>query len=510
MSLVGYILFMTLLNMLLFHFPLYHYALEHLEIASLNGFLTFLMVLIALFVVSTLLFVLLALISTRLLKYFMVIIIFLNPIALYFITTYNVILDRTMMGNLFNTNLDEALSYYHPKIFFYLFMALLFAYLVSRIEVKKSNRVTLLKYGLSVVFVGVLILYLNASRWLWLDKHAKRLGAMSMPWSYLINAIRYQVRALESTKEMIPLPNATFKKKQGNTLVVLVIGESARAKNFSLYGYAKQTNPKLKELDVIALKNAFSTTTYTTASVHSMLSYKGSSSDAYEPLPSYLQRQGVEVIWRSNNWGEPPLKVASYERKSDLEALCHGDECAYDGGLLTGLKERLEHLKGRTLVVLHTTGSHGPSYFQKYPERFEQFTPVCKTVELKKCTQEELENAYDNTIVYTDHFLANIIALLQEQPQRETLLVYISDHGESLGEYGLYLHGTPYSIAPDVQKEVPFILWASPKFRANRELDRLDFNAKESYGHHNIFHSIMGAFEMNSSIYNKKRDIFSR
>ena len=511
MSMVQYILFMTLLNMILFHVPLYTYALENLEIVSVNGFLIFLMVLISLFVVSTLLFVIFALISTRLLKYFTVLMMFLNPIALYFMLTYNVILDRTMMGNLFNTNSSEAFSFYHPKIFFYLFLGLLVAYFVAKIKIKKSTRISLLKYGISIVLMGILILYLNANKWLWLDKHAKKLGAMSMPWSYLINSVRYKVRALKATQKMILLPDATFKNEKDNTVVILVIGESARAKNFSLYGYEKETNPKLKKHEVIALKNTLSATTYTTASVHSILSHTGSTSDAHEPLPSYLQRQGVAVTWRTNNWGEPALKVGTYERKSDLEPSCVGEECEHDGGLLTGLEERIKSFDAnRSLYVLHTTGSHGPSYYEKYPKSFEHFNPICRTVDLKQCTQEELMNAYDNTILYTDHFLANIIEILKRQKNRNTLLIYISDHGESLGEYGLYLHGTPYSIAPDVQKQIPFLLWASPRFRENKKMEDLNFSLKKEYGQYNIFHSIMGAFEMNATVYDKELDIFSK
>jgi len=436
--------------------------------------------------------------------------VFSNPIALYFILTYNTILDRTMMGNAFNTKASEAFSYYHPKILIYFFIGLLLAYFFSIVSIKKTKRVKLLAYALSILALGILILYLNANKWLWLDKHAKRLGAMAMPWSYVINSIRYKVRELKVSKEQILLPNATFSKSDKKIVVILVIGESARAKNFSLYGYAKETNPKLKEHGVVVLKNTSSTTTYTTASVHSMLSYIGGSSDAYEPLPSYLQRQGVEVIWRTNNWGEPPLKIGSYERKSDLQTSCLGEECEHDGVLLTGLLEKIRTVKKKKVfLVLHTTGSHGPSYYEKYPKKFEHFKPVCKTVDLKECTQEELINAYDNTILYTDYLLAQTIEVLKQEKENETLLLYISDHGESLGEYGLYLHGTPYSIAPDVQKSIPFLFWASKKFKEKKKMDNLTFD-KDAYGQYNIFHTIMGAFDMNSSIYNKKLDIFSK
>ena len=512
MKLKNYLLFIIVLNMLLFHFPLYNYVLEHTNVQEFDGLLSFILVLISLFVVSTLFLFLFAIISSRLVQYFILIMMPLNAVALYFVQTYHTILDKNMMGNVFNTNSSEAFSYYHPKIFLYFFMGLILSYGLSKIKIKKSKRMTLLKYGLSIIFMGVLILYLNASKWLWLDKHAKRLGALAMPWSYTINAVRYKLKEMKANKKQILLPDATFLKKDNEkTVVVLVIGESARAKNFSLYGYERETNPQLKKLGVKVLKNSSSTATYTTASVHSILSYTGSSSDNYEALPNYLQRQGVAVSWRTNNWGEPALKVQSYERKSDLKASCKGEECGLDGVLLTGLKESMNSAdNNRSLYVLHTAGSHGPSYYEKYPKAFEHFTPVCKTVDLQKCTQQELVNAYDNTILYTDYFLAKIIAMLKEQKDKATLLVYISDHGESLGEYGLYLHGTPYSIAPNVQKKIPFLFWASDKFKERKGIEQLNFSAKEAYGQYNIFHSILGAFDMNSSIYDKEMDIFSK
>ena len=511
MSMVSYIVFMALLNMLLFHFPLYNYMLDNLDMTGFDATVTFTIVLVALFVVNTFFFFLFSLISHRLLKYFTVLIMFLNPIALYFILTYNIILDRTMMGNLFNTNSEEALSYYHPKIYLYIFIGLFFAYLLSRVNIKKSKRVELLKYGLGILVMGVLLLYLNASKWLWLDKHAKKLGALAMPWSYVINSIRYKVRAGKANQKVILLPDANFTQNNKKMVVILVIGESARAQNFSLYGYKRETNPNLKHHDVVALQNSSSTATYTTASVHSILSYRGDTSDSYEPLPSYLKRQGVEVIWRTNNWGEPNLKVSHYERKSNLKLTCKGEGCEHDGVLLTGLEESLKlDESNKIFYVLHTSGSHGPSYYEKYPKRFEHFKPVCKTVDLKQCTQEELVNAYDNTILYTDYLLGELIDVLKQEENRATLLIYISDHGESLGEYGLYLHGTPYSIAPDVQKKIPFIFWASKKFKEEKGIEKLDFHNAKEYGQYNIFHSIMGAFDMNSTIYDKSLDIFSK
>ncbi len=335
---------------------------------------------------------------------------------------------------------------------------------------------------------------------------------MIMPSSYVINTGRYLAPRLMASDLPAPLPPATFSSDE-KTVVILVIGEAARAKNFQLYGYDRPTNPLLSKANVVALKNARACATYTTAAVRCILSNVDSSlpfSKLYEPLPSYLQRNGVDVIWRTRNWGEPPLKVQTYQRAGDLSADCAGARCAYDEILLSGLEQRIEASSSqRVFVVLHQSGSHGPAYYEKYPAEFEYFKPVCKSVELGKCSHDELVNAYDNTILYEDYFLFRAIGVLEQLQNTAALLIFVSDHGESLGEYGMYLHGVPYSIAPDVQKDIPFIVWMSDEFirRKGVQIGRL-----ESQGMHSqrdIFHTVMGAFSMRSNAYMDEYDIFS-
>jgi glucan phosphoethanolaminetransferase (alkaline phosphatase superfamily) len=264
-------------------------------------------------------------------------------------------------------------------------------------------------------------------------------------------------------------PSATKFANDEKTIVFLVIGESAREQNFSLYGYSRATNPLMTELGAVALANSRACASYTTASLLCMLSHidmHWQLSASYEPLPSYLQRQGIDVIWRTNNWGEPSLKVQSYDRAGDLRRECEGGVCAYDEVLLQGLEQRIRSSTNkRIFVVLHLHGSHGPSYYRNYPLQFEIYKPACKSVNLHECTDAELVSAYDNTILYTDYFLHQAIELLKTFPEHASMLMYISDHGESLGEHGIYLHGSPYSIAPDVQKNVPFLIWMSDTFK---------------------------------------------
>jgi lipid A ethanolaminephosphotransferase len=320
-------------------------------------------------------------------------------------------------------------------------------------------------------------------------------------------------------RRQTPLPALHFSDDghpASKTIVVLVIGESARAQDFSLYGYRRQTNPELAATGVVALPGARSCATYTTAAIRCMLSDLGSATPAHvrrETLPTYLQRQGVEVIWRSNNRGEPPLTVGRYQRADDIRSACTGTGCErldHDEALLYRLQDLLTRSTAhRIFVVLHQAGSHGPSYYRKYPPQFDRFRPTCTSVDLAQCSPASLVNAYDNTILYTDHVLADTIRILQAVPQSVSVMLYLSDHGESLGEHGFYLHGAPNAIAPDVQREVPFLVWMSPGFRAANSVSATDILAKDPFGDDNVFHSVLGAFGGSSAVYKPSLDLFS-
>lgn len=508
-SVFSFITLINLINVILYCFPLYKYVFSKLDVFSWGGALTLLSTVILLYTITSVILYLISLVSLKALKVFCAAMMLTNALAIYFVFTYNIVLDRTMMGNVFNTNVAEATSYYSPKIFAYLFvLGVLPAFLVSKIGVRKTKRLHLAAQPAAILLIASFLMYLNSSTWLWIDKNASSLGALAMPWSYTINAARYQLQEIKKNKKQTLLPDATFSDDR-NTLVVLVIGESARSANFSLYGYSRETNPYLRQLDITALKDAKSASTYTTASLNSILSPDGSMSGNTEPLSSYLQRQGVHVIWRSNNWGDPPMKVKTYQKAAELKESCTGDGCQYDEVLLTGLDDVIKASAGsKTLLVLHTAGSHGPLYNKKYPPAFETFTPVCTTVDLQECSEQELINAYDNTILYTDYFLSQVIEQLKKNADIPSVMIYISDHGESLGEYGLYLHGTPYTLAPDFQKDIPFIFWSSPKFAAEKKLAGKQYNGR--YGQNNIFPTIMGAFGMTSKIYDPERDLFAQ
>jgi lipid A ethanolaminephosphotransferase len=180
-------------------------------------------------------------------------------------------------------------------------------------------------------------------------------------------------------------------------------------------------------------------------------------------------------------------------------------ECR-DEGMLVGLQDYIDSKKtGDILIVLHQMGNHGPAYYKRYPESFERFTPVCKTNQLEKCTSEEINNAYDNAILYTDYFLSKVITLLKQNRGFETAMFYISDHGESLGENNLYLHGLPYFMAPETQTHIPAVMWFGDGFKIDKKL--LKEKAKGEYSQNNLFHTLLGFMEVKTEVYDKNLDI---
>jgi lipid A ethanolaminephosphotransferase len=319
-----------------------------------------------------------------------------------------------------------------------------------------------------------------------------------MPWSYTVNTFRYYSAEKKRNAKEILLPDAEI-VTDSRDVCVLIIGESARRDHFSLYGYERQTNPFTAKDSVTALI-ADAAATYTTAGVKAILSHEPSNK-LYEILPNYMYRAGVDVTWRTSNWGEPPVHIEKYHKVKDLKARYPEADDRYDGILLEGLKEDiLASDKAKTLVVIHTNTSHGPTYFKKYPSEFEEFTPVCTTVEMSKADTQELMNAYDNSIIYTDWLIHSVIETLKEIPDVRSCMMYVSDHGESLGENNLYMHGVPMSMAPAEQVEIPFIVWDSDENTSIKNLEKV--------GQYHVFHSIMNFLGIESPIYDEEKNIF--
>jgi lipid A ethanolaminephosphotransferase len=433
-------------------------------------------------------------------KFLLVLFFMINAIAVYFINTYSVIIDESMIGNVFNTNYEESSSFFSIKLIVYIILLGIIpsVYIIKAKIINVALKKFLTISSLTLLFVIVLV-FANASNWLWIDKNSKQLGGLAMPWSYSVNTSLFYIHKYKKNEKQILLPNAVIKDNQ-KSVVVLVIGESARSQNFALYGYKKNTNPLLSKTQNLYHFNATSCATYTTAGVKCILEHKNSD-DLYEILPNYLYRNNVEVIWRTSNWGEPPVHIEKYQNRDILKKDCKGEACNYDEILLTGLKEQIiASKKNKILIVLHTSTSHGPTYSKKYPPQFETFKPVCNSVELGKCSQEELLNAYDNTIVYTDYILSKVIEDLKKLKEYKSAMIFVSDHGESLGEKNLYMHGVPISFAPKEQYEIPFIVWVSDNSK--------QLKANKTLSQNHVFHSVLNFLNIQSPVYNEEMNIF--
>jgi lipid A ethanolaminephosphotransferase len=461
-------------------------------------------------------------------KIALIVLLLVSSVAAYFMDTYGVVLDHTMIRNIFESDVREAGELLSWKLAAYvLVLGVLPSVWVAWVQIGNRRwwRELLARGALiaiSVVCVGAIVFtgykeYSSAMR------NHMEIRHLLNPTNYLESVRRYLVikygrpnpfvRVGEDARRATA-PTGTGKK----VLTVIVIGETARALNFSLGGYARQTNPELGKQDIVYFTNVQSCGTSTAISLPCMFSDLGRAAFSEgrvvnrEGLLDVLTRVGFDVKWRDNNAG--CKGACDRTGMEDLTshgppALCPG-EC-YDAVLLNGLPEILHRADRDTVVVLHQKGSHGPSYYLRYPPSFEMFKPVCRTNQLESCAPQEIVNAYDNSIAYTDHVLSATIDLLKAQSGNfDTALLYVSDHGESLGEEGVYLHGLPWSIAPDTQKQVPMLFWMSDgfgsRFRVNRACLQKRTGAELS--HDNLFHSILGLLEVQTSAYRGDLDLF--
>jgi lipid A ethanolaminephosphotransferase len=500
LKITHFVLVMSVLNFLFFHFPFFTFVIHNIDYKSFNGVLLIFSLMLLMVVLNAFVFYLIFYLSRYFGKALLVIFFIANAIAVYFINTYGVIIDESMIGNVLNTNYEESSSYFSIKMIAYvIILGVIPSIYIIKVKIIKVPLNQFFKTIALTLLVILLLVIANASNLLWIDKNSKTLGGLAMPWSYTVNiSLFYKHKADKNEKEIL-LPNAIIKDKQ-KSVFILVIGESARSQNFSLYGYTKNTNPLLSKIPNVHHFEANSCATYTTAGVKCILEHKNSD-ELYEILPNYLYRNNVEVIWRSTNWGEPPLHIKNIQNREFLKTHSKGNNIEYDEILLNGLKEQiLASKKDKILIVLHSSASHGPTYSKKYPPQFEMFKPVCNSVELAKCSQTELINAYDNTIVYTDYLLATIIKDLKALPAYNSAMLFVSDHGESLGENNLYMHGLPMSLAPKVQYEIPFIVWTSEGSQQLKPYKTVTQN--------HVFHSVLHFLNIASPIYNEELNIF--
>lgn len=511
-SLFAFSCIVSVWTLLLYNVPFFNYVAENtnekgggriLLLASLVVMmllLNFMMTYLVMFLLRIVGRVLLALLSI------------INATAVYFIFTYNVMIDATTVENVFNTRYSEASGFFSwwLWLFIFAFGVLPGLYcLFRRIDFGKVKKLGVC-CGVSLAIILAIAL-MNVKQTLFVSEHDTELGGLLQPWSYLVNTCRVASFSLDEQAEEIKLPEGKIADNE-KAVVVLVIGESARKANFQLYGYERNTNPLLSKQEELRVYEATSCATYTTAGVKAILEPKNSD-ELYELLPNYAFRTGVDVVWRTSNWGEPPIHIDEYVTNEELGAAYPGENIYYDGILMKGLQDRIaSSKKNKVLIVLHTSTSHGPKYASKYPKELEVFKPVAKNVEEGEKNVNLLINAYDNTIVYTDFLLDGLINTLRSMTDWKSAMIFISDHGESLGENKMFMHGLPMKLAPRYQYEIPFLVWTSAHFRDYKHTSR-DGDVQEGelpavLEQHYVFHSVLNLLSIQSPAYDKDYDIF--
>ncbi len=450
----------------------------------------------------------------------------------YFMYTYGAVIDKSMMTNVFETDSQEAVALVTPQLLIWLSIAgIVPALILASIKIKPSRWWYTLLTRLVGVLAGLLIIILVASvfykDYASLFRNNKGVVKMVTPANYISAISRYSLtRWFAGDQSLVKIGEDAKKgtlisQQKKKTIVVFVVGEASRAENYSLNGYTRDTNPELKKRDVIYFPNASSCGTETAVSVPCMFSnmprknYDASLARHQEGLLDVMAHAGINLLWRDNDGGCKGAcdRILHTDMTQwNLDELCKDKSC-WDDAILHRFGNVLDGLQQDSVIVLHLMGSHGPAYYRRYPDKFRKFTPTCDSNQIQDCDRQSLINTYDNTILYTDDIVSRTIDELNAHGDKfNTALVYLSDHGESLGENGIYLHGTPYMLAPSQQTHIPFLFWLSKDYQQNFAVNA-DCLAKkaaaEQVSQDNIFSTLLGMMDIKTSEYQPDMDILA-
>lgn len=464
-------------------------------------------------------------------KPLLIVLIIASAAANYFMHSFGTVIDTNMIENVFESNAQETGALMSRNyVIWMLLMGILPVALVCSVRISNRQRwwwnlLQRLASALGAVLVILLMAVLFYKDYASLIRNNKGLVKMITPANIVSGTGHYvDQRYLQGSQALVkigedakkgPLITAGPKK----TLVVLVVGETARAENFSLGGYARDTNPQLKKQQVIYYPNASSCGTETAISVPCMFSnmprehYDANLAHHQEGVLDVLAHAGVSVLWRENDGGckgacdrVPHTDMTQWQ----LPQYCHDGFCL-DDVLLHRFDNYVDSLHNDGIIVLHQMGSHGPAYFKRYPAAFQRFTPTCDSNQIQDCDHQALVNTYDNSLLYTDDMLSRTIDKLKGLSDRfNVALVYLSDHGESLGEHGMYLHGAPYLFAPSQQTHIPLLLWMSPGYAAAYHIDQACLRqqaAETAVSQDNLFHTVLGLFNIQTQQYQPQLDM---
>jgi len=450
-----------------------------------------------------------------------------TALATYYMGAYGVYLDGDMLRNVAHTDWAESRELLTPGLVVHVVLfGILPCAALQRIRLKArpflraaAVRIVFLIAMWSLVMVGAAMSFKDLSSLL---RNHHEVRYLVTPSNYVYGRARMAVsNAHGAEPPLLPIAEDAHRAVPAAgrrpRLVVLVVGETVRAENWGLNGYRRNTTPELAASNAINFPHMSACGTSTEVSLPCMFSpfgredYDESRIRTHQSFLHVLERVGVDVEWHDNQSGCKgvcrglPLDMIG---PSSDPALCNGLRC-YDEVLLHALPSASARGERDRIIVLHMLGNHGPSYFQRYPPAFERFRPACRNSELGRCTQAEIVNAYDNAVLYTDHVLAGVIAHLSALENYDTAMIYLSDHGESLGERGVYLHGIPYSIAPRQQVGVPMVMWFSDGYAAQAGLDVgcLRSKAGQAASHDSLFPTVLGLFDVETASRRREHDL---
>ena len=460
-------------------------------------------------------------------------------LASFAIGAQGVLIDQDMARNILATDAREIKAYVSGAFALHLLLCwLLPAALLLAVQISRTGTAAEFRRAVAVA-IGVLVVALagaalNAKSVLLVAREHRELRYYMVPtyplYAFALHAAERAQTKSGPTRRIATDATRSLADTRRPLVMVLVVGETARSMSFALNGYARPTNPLLAQQHVVSFTQVSSCGTSTAISVPCMFSQHGRGDfnvDAAaneENLLDVLQRVNVAVSWIDNNSGckgvcdrVPTLNVDNASGGADstapADAPCPATGC-YDSSLVHALRNTLQNSTAPRdrLIVLHSRGSHGPDYANRVPPQFKRFLPECGERDVASCSRQQIVNAYDNTIVYTDHILATMITDLQVHAQRfDVLLLYVSDHGESLGEHGVYLHGFPYRIAPKEQTQVPLIVWANEGFYARRGLSFtcLQGARDKPLTHDTLFHTVLSVFDVQTTSIDAAFDLFA-
>lgn len=463
-------------------------------------------------------------------KVFVILNIIISSLCSYTISFYKTLFDYSMFLNIINTNPGEAKSYISLSAFIWLLiLGVVPAVLVMQVKIVHFKFLKDITYKaisivLSLVVISIIALFF-LDHYFITARNNHEVKHMLVPKCYLVPAGKYvyeKNKAIPVHKE-IGLDAELKKKTHRKNLIVVIVGETARSANYELNGYVKATNKFTRNLGVISFKDVKSCATSTMYSVPCMFSFLGqenfSRQDALyqDNVIDIIKRAGFDILWLENDGGCKGVcnRVENFDISNVVKSkdkYCEDGVCK-DGIFLENLESQINKLKSNnSVLVMHIMGSHGPTYHKRFFEDNAEFFPYCKRSDVQNCSQEELFNVYDNTILYTDYIMSEIIKTLDKHQDLNTALIYVSDHGESLGENGVYLHGMPYAIAPVEQKTVPMILWLSENIMRENKYDKgcLVQNASNmSFSHDNLPHTLLNIANVKTELYKTELDALS-